>query len=407
MRFSWWREADADARRALIAGGGGWMLDAMDFMLYSCAILSIGEEFDLTLAKSGALASAPLVASAIGGTCSGFLADRFGRARMLTVSILVFSVFTACTATSQNVWQFVFWRILVGLGMGAEWSCGAVLVAETWPAKHRGKAIGLMQSGWAIGVILAALLTRWIVPSWGWRPLFVVGLAPALLVLWIRRKLKEPEAWRRQARTSLATTFEMLSRPPHLRRAVIATTTAAALLFAYWGLFTWVPGFLARPIEKGGAGLSLITSWKWIVPMQIGAFLGYTTFGFLADRFGRRPTFIAFVLLAAVLVPIYGASARSDTTLMLLGPFVGFFGHGYFSVFGSMLAELFPTSIRATAQGLCYNLGRAFSALAPVSIGRIADSHGLGSALGLTSVLYIAGALLIIFLPETRAREIE
>ena len=156
--FSWWREADAEARRALIAGGSGWMLDAMDFMLYSCAILAIGKEFDLSLLKSGALAAAPIIASAIGGTCAGYLADRFGRTRMLTISILTFSVFTACTATSQNVWQFVFWRILVGLGMGAEWSCGAVLVAETWPAKHRGKAIGLMQSGWAIGYIFAALL---------------------------------------------------------------------------------------------------------------------------------------------------------------------------------------------------------------------------------------------------------
>ncbi|HVU65041.1 MAG TPA: MFS transporter [Phycisphaerales bacterium] len=404
--LSWWRDADSTAHRALIAAGAGWMLDAMDISLYTCAILEIGKEFDLSLMGSGAVAAAPLLASALGGTCAGFLADRFGRTRMLTFSILAFSIFTACTATSQNVWQLVVWRVLVGLGMGAEWSCGAVLLAETWPAQHRGKAIGLMQSGWAIGYILAVLLTRWIVPYWGWRALFVVGVVPALLVFWIRRSLPEPGVWKRTARAPLRDTLATLSRAPYLRRAVVATATASALLFAYWGLFSWVPGFLAKPIEEGGAGLSIVKSWRWIVPMQIGAFFGYAAFGFLADRLGRRPTFIAFVVIAAVLVPIYGHSARDQTTLMLLGPLVGFFGHGYFSVFGSMLAELFPTSIRGGAQGLCYDAGRAFSALAPITIGAIADRRGLGVALGFTSILFILGACLIILLPETRAKEI-
>jgi MFS family permease len=404
---AWWRQVDPGAWRSLFAAGAGWMLDAMDISLNTCAILSIGKEFDLTLAKSGALASAPLLASAVGGTVSGVLADRFGRARMLTWSILIFSVFTACTALSGNVWQFVFWRVLVGLGMGAEWSCGAVLVAETWPARHRGKAIGLMQSGWAIGYIFAALLAAWIVPLWGWRPLFLVGIAPAALVMWIRRHLKEPEVWSAQKRSlGLRETLGALTRPPHLSRAIFATATASVLLFAYWGLFSWVPGFLGKAREEGGAGLSLVKSSGWIIPMQIGAFLGYISFGFLADRFGRRPTFVVFVLAAAMLVPVYGASARSEGWLMVLGPLVGFFGHGYFSVFGSMLAELFPTSIRAAAQGLCYNLGRAVSAMAPWVIGSLADSRGLGAALGFTSILYVLGAGLIFLLPETRGKEI-
>lgn len=404
----WWREPGAPAWKALAAAGAGWMLDAMDVTLYLIALTAIREEFDLDTAQAGAVASATLVASAIGGVLCGVLADRFGRVRMLMISILFYSVCTALTATASNIWMLVFWRVLVGLGMGGEWSAGAVLVAETWPARHRGKAIGLMQSGWAIGYILAAVLGALVLPRWGWRPLFVIGVAPALLVAWMRGNLPEPVIWKKQAseKRGLGATLAVMKRPPYLTRAIIATATAASLLFAYWGLFSWVPTYLSSH-DQGGAGLGIVKSTAWIVPMQIGAFFGYTSFGFLADRFGRRRTFVIFVLCAAAIVPIYGASARSQTALMILGPLVGFFGHGYFSVFGSMLAELFPSSVRGAAQGMCYNLGRAFSAMAPWIIGSLADRHGLGPALGLTSILYVAGAGLVMLLPETRGKELE
>jgi MFS-type transporter involved in bile tolerance (Atg22 family) len=178
------------------------------------------------------------------------------------------------------------------------------------------------------------------------------------------------------------------------------------VLFAYWGLFTWMPSYLSSPVARGGAGMSVVQSTGWIVPMQIGAFLGYTLFGFLADRFGRRPVFLTFVLSAAVLVPIYGQWGRHQTALMLMGPLIGFFGHGYFSVFGAMLAELFPAAIRATAQGLCYNVGRAAGALAPFTIGALADRFGIGSALALTSVFFAAGGALIFLLPETKGEKL-
>lgn len=404
----WWREADARAWRSLFAAGAGWMLDAMDVTLYIMAISAIASEFHLTKAQSGLVASSTLVASSFGGIVAGYLADRFGRVRVLMLSILCYSVFTGLTATAQSLGMLIFWRVLVGLGMGGEWSAGAVLVAESWPARHRGKAIGLMQSGWAIGYILAAGLAAIILPQWGWRALFVVGVFPALLVAWMRRGLTEPPAWKeRSKRASLIDVVSTVARPPYLFRAVVATATATALLFSYWGLFSWVPTYLASPSSAGGAGLGIVKSTAWIVPMQIGAFFGYTSFGFLADRFGRKRTFITFVLGAAIIVPIYGASARNEATLMLLGPLVGFFGHGYFSVFGSMLAELFPTSIRGTVQGLCYNLGRGFSAMAPWAIGSLADQHGLGWALGITSIFYITGALLSLLLPETRGKELE
>jgi MFS family permease len=198
----------------------------------------------------------------------------------------------------------------------------------------------------------------------------------------------------------------VLAKPPYLRHALLATLLTSTLLFAYWGFFSWVPTYLARPPEEGGAGLGVVKSAAWVIPMQLGAFLGYTSFGFLADRYGRRLTFVVFVLGAAVTVPIFATQARDVRVLMIVGPLVGFFGHGYFSVFGAMLAELFPSSIRAAAQGMCYNLGRAFSALAPVTIGAIANTKGLGYALGLTSLLYVVAAVIVFTLPETRGKEI-
>ena len=404
--MKWLRQASPAARRALWAAGAGWMLDAMDVMLYAFALTRIQQEFGLSSAQAGGLASATLVFSAVGGIAAGVLADRFGRTTTLIGAVLMYSVATAGTATSQSVTQLVFWRALVGLGLGGEWSAGSVLVAESWPAEHRGKAIGLMQSGWAIGYLLAALLAGALLDRIGWRGLFWIGVAPALLTLWIRRAVEEPGVWQR-SRAAPSLGAAALFRPPLLRRTLTASLLAAALLFAYWGLFTWIPTYLAAPIEKGGAGLSLVRSTAWIVPLQIGAFLGYVSFGLLADRLGRRPAFLVFMLAAAAIVPAYGLAARSEAALLALGPLVGFFGHGYFSVFGALLAEMFPSSIRATAQGLCYNAGRATSALAPFLIGALADRHGIGAALASTAALYVLGGALIFTLPETRGQELE
>jgi MFS family permease len=375
------------------------MLDAMDVMLYAFALTAIRREFALSGALAGALASATLITSAAGGIFFGVLADRLGRARALIWSILTYSVFTALTATASSVGGLLLWRGLVGIGLGGEWSAGSVLVAETWPAAHRGKAIGLMQAGWAIGYILAALLAAAVLPGYGWRPLFVLGLLPALFTLWIRRAVPEPAIWRATPRRSGGAAA--IFRPPLLRRTLLASLLTTTVLFAYWGLFTWIPSYLSSPVAGGGAGMTIVQSSAWTIPMQIGAFFGYTLFGFLADRFGRRPTFQFFVLGAAVLVPVYGQWGRYPSVLMALGPAIGFFGHGYFSVFGAMLAELFPSAIRATAQGLCYNVGRAISALAPFTIGALADRYGIGSALAFTSIFFVAGGLVILRLPET------
>lgn len=407
MSFAWFREASPEARRALVAAGAGWMLDAMDVSLYAFALTAIRAEFGLDGARAGLLASVTLVASALGGIAAGFLSDRVGRARVLVLAILAYALFTGATATARSVAELAFWRALVGLGLGGEWSAGSVLVAETWPAAHRGKAIGLMQSGWAIGYVLAAFLAAAVLPAWGWRPLFVLGVLPGLLAVWVQARVPEPAIWKeRGEKAAGGRGLGILLKPPLLGRAVAATSLATVLLFAYWGLFTWVPTFLAAPAAQGGAGLGLVRSTGFVVAMQAGAFLGYTTFGVLADRFGRRPVVLAFVLGAAVVVPAFGLLARSEAALLLLAPVVGYLGHGYFSVFGALLAELFPSSVRGTAQGFCYNAGRAVSALAPFTIGALADRHGLGSALALTAAFYVAGAVLMRFLPETKGQEL-
>jgi MFS family permease len=401
--MAWYREVHGQAWKNLAAAGLGWMLDGMDVMLYAFALTSIQQEFGLSSSAAGGLASLVLVSSAVGGAAAGALADRFGRARVLLWSILVYSLFTGATATARTVAELAVWRTLVGLGLGGEWSAGSVLVAESWPAKHRGKAIGFMQGGWAIGYILAALLAAVVLPRYGWRPLFAIGVAPALLTMWIRRNIPEPAIWKR----GHAAEFRGIFEAGLWRRTLLATALTTVVLFAYWGLFTWIPAYLASPAARGGAGLGIVRSTAWIVPMQIGAFFGYTLFGVAADRFGRRPVFLVFMLAAAILAPAYGLWARHEIALLVLGPLVGFFGHGYFSVFGAMLAELFPTQVRATAQGLCYNSGRALSALAPLGIGWLAERRGLGPALASTSVFFLAGALIMLALPETKGRTLE
>ena len=363
----------------------------MDVLLYSFALTAIRSEFHLSSAAAGALGAIPLVTSALGGVLFGYLSDRYGRARALGWSILVFSALTAFTASSRTVTELIFWRAAAGVGLGGEWAAGSVLVAETWPERHRAKGIGLMQSGWALGYIAAAILAAIVLPRWGWRALFVLGVVPAFFTWWIRRNIPEPAVWKRLP----ASRVGELLRPPLRGRLVCLTALCCCLLFGYWGLFTWLPTYLSTPVGEGGAGLSIVKSSAWIVPMQVGAFFGYILFGFFADRVGRRPAFLTFVLTTAVLVPIYGVMGRSAITLLALGPLIGFFGHGYFSALGVIAAEMFPPHVRNTAQGFSYNVGRALAGFAPATVGAIADRRGIGSALAMTSVCFLAGALLV------------
>lgn len=376
----------------------------MDFLLFTFAVLQIQKEFAISKATIGALTSVALVASAFGGIFFGRLADRFGRVRVMTWSILIYSGATAGLATASALWQLAAWRTLVGIGMGGEWSSGSVLVAETWPAEHRAKAMGIMQSGWAIGAILAAAISSVVLERFGWRVLFLFGALPAVAAFFIRRGVEEPRIWRERERAQ-SRWIDIFSQP-YLRRTATATLLASSVLVAYWGLVSWLPGFLATPVSEGGAGLTMTKSSLWIIVLQTGAFLGYISFGWIADRIGRRPAFTLFMIGATIVVPLFAFGARSPMTLLALGPLVGYFAHGYFSVFGAMLAELFPTNIRASAQGFCYNAGRLASAGAPIIIGSAAPRYGLGTALAVDALFFALGGALIWMLPETRGREL-
>jgi MFS family permease len=397
-------DVDRRAWRALFAAQLGWMLDAMDFLLFSFAVIPIREEFHLSNSTMGALTSVALIAGAVGGMAFGRLADRLGRVRALSLSILLYSAATAGLATSAALWQLVAWRIAVGLGMGGEWSCGSVLVAETWPAEHRGKAMGLMQSGWAIGAMIAAGTSALILGRYGWRVLFLIGALPAIAAFFIRRSVEEPVVWRDRPPEASRWT-EMFSKP-FIRRTAIATLLSSSVLVAYWGVTSWLPTFLATPIIKGGAGLTVTTSAKWLIALQAGAFVGYISFGWIADRIGRRPAFTFFMIAATLMVPLFAFYARTPMLLLTLGPLLGFFAHGYFSLFGAMLAELFPTRIRAGAQGFCYNGGRLASAAAPLLIGRASQTYSFALVITCAAFFFALGGILVWLLPETKGAEL-
>ena len=413
----WYRTITSEQWRVLAAAKVGWMLDAMDFMLYAMALGQLRAYFEFDDATAGFLGTATLVMSGVGGLVFGYVADRFGRTRALMGTIVIFSLASLGAATSQSVLQLLFWRAVLGIGMGGEWASGAVLVSETWPPQHRNKAISIMQSGWAIGYIAAALMAALILSrpglgNEGWRWLFVAGVVPALFVIWIRRNVRESPAWATRAkpqRDAARNPFKVIFGRVLIGRTLRIIALGGAVQFAYWGLFFWLPPFLSRPVEQGGAGMGVVGSLQWIVLMQIGAYLGYLTFGFIADRLGRRRTFILFVLCAAAIVPVYGQMARNPMVLLVLSPLLGYFGHGYFSMFGSLVAELFPTAVRATGQGTSYNAGRMAGAVAPFTIGAVATlpGVGIGLALGLTSAFFLAAALLVFTLPDRSGQALE
>jgi MFS family permease len=393
---SFWRLAAEPTRRnALAAASIGWMLDSMDVMLYSMVIPAAQRDLHMSASMAGLVMSLTLITAAVGGISFGFIADRLGRTRALSLSILIYCVCTGLCAFVQTVPQLAICRMLLGLGMGGEWAAGAALVAETWPDSHRAKALGLVQSSWAIGYALAAAVVALVMPHFGWRAVFLVGMLPALVTVWIRRKVNEPQAWRNREEAPTAQLF----RGELGKRIFVITTMNAASLFAWWGLFSWVPTFLSLPVTKGGHGLDIVRTSSWTMLMQAGTFLGYTSFGFLADRFGRKRMYITYLLMAALVVPLY-AKTTTAATLLLLGPVVGFWGSGYFSGFSVIASEAFPTSLRGRAMGFAYNLGRILSAGAPYAVGKVSEGRGMSSALLMTSGGFLVAAITASFLSK-------
>jgi MFS family permease len=405
--FDWWRNAPRAARKTFVAASLGWMLDAFDVMLFSMVIASLVEDpsLHLSLSSAGVLGSVTLLAAAAGGIGFGVVADRFGRKQALMAAVLLYSVFTAACGFAQSALQLAIFRVLVGLGMGGEWATGATMVAEAFPAVYRTRALAFVQSSWAIGYAAAALANLIVLPVWGWRGVFFVGILPALFTLWVRTGLEESKLWRSTPAAERGRLGAIFA--PGVRRlTLVVTLMNASTLFGWWGLNGWVPAYLRLSPAEGGIGLGSSTMSVFVIAMQVGMWLGYVSFGFIADRIGLKRAYVTFVLLASVLLPLYGLVA-GPVLLLALGPVVAFFGTGYFSGFGAVTAEIFPTAIRATAQGVTYNIGRGLSALAPITVGALSAEYGLGAAFSLTSGAFVLAAVLWIWIPETRGRRLD
>ena len=404
--FGWPRDVTSAERRTLLAGGLGWMLDAMDVMLYSLVLAFLIREFSMTTGTAGLLNSLTLVASAIGGLLFGIIADRIGRTRALMASIFVYSIASAACGFSQSIPQLAAFRFILGLGMGGEWTTAAALIAETWRPEHRGKALGLMQSAYAIGEAVAALVVTFVLPHFGWRAVFFVGILPALVLFWIWRSVPESPLWKRRSAQPQSTQLSRLLRGKVLRNGLLATAMNACGMFGYWGLFTWIPAYLSLPVSQGGRGLSLVKTTTFFVVLTAGKWVGYALFGFFADAFGRRKPYFAYLLIATALVPLYGM-AHSPFWLLVLGPFVAFFGTGFFSGYAAIASEIFPGEIRGAAMGLSYNIGRGLSAVAPFAVGALAARYGIGPAFFLQAAAFFVAAILALTLPETRGRQLD
>jgi MFS family permease len=416
------KRATPAQRRTLFAAALGWMLDAFDAMLYALVLTYVMRDLGMSKKTAGFLYTLTLLASGIGGLLFGFLADQIGRKRALMLSILTYSICSFASGLSTTVLMLAIFRFILGLGMGGEWNTGAALVAETWPDELRAKAMALVQSSWAIGYALAALVAAIVLRYANWRMVFFVGILPAIVTLWIRKSVPESELWKNHHLPSVEKNFNHRGHEGHggsyldfaaIFRAPYAKSTIVLLLlnffglFAWWGLFTWIPPYLSLPIAQGGRGFGVMrTATLLIVLNLLGMFPGYISFGWVADHLGRRKSFMLYLFAAALLVPLY-ASARSQAALLVLGAVVAFFGTGFFSGSGLIGSEIFPTRLRARALGFTYNGARALSCVAPWVIGWVGQTKGLSGAFYLCGVAFFLASLMATQLPETKGKSLE
>jgi MFS family permease len=415
-----WSQITVAQRRTLLAASLGWMLDAFDAMLYALVLTHVMRDLGMSKSTGGLLNSLTLLASGIGGVAFGFIADRVGRKRALMLSIVTYSICSFGSGLSTSILMLAGFRFILGLGMGGEWNTGATLVAETWPTELRAKAIAIVQSSWAIGYAIAALVAGIVLHYANWRMVFFVGVLPAMVVLWIRRGVPESEMWQEHHRLAQESSrvaeaqqeyqrhsFVRIFQPPYLKPTLALLFMNFFGMFAWWGLFTWIPPYLSLPVDQGGRGFGVMgTSTLLIVLNLFGMFPGYASFGWVADRLGRRKSFLLYTFAAALLVPLY-AMARQPLTLMIVGTLVAFFGTGFFSGSGIIGSEIFPTQLRARALGFTYPGARAMSSISPFVIGYVGQQKGLAWAFYLCAGAYLLACLVATLLPETRGKQLD
>jgi MFS family permease len=406
--LAFYRDMNLPERRTFWACAYGWALDGMDFMIYPLVIGTIITMWKVDPGTAGLAGTVTLLASAVGGWLGGYLADRIGRVRTLQLTILWFSFFSLVCAFVQNFDQLLIARALLGLGFGGEWAAGAVLMGEAIRPQYRGRAVGSVQSGWAVGwglaVLSQAILFSYLPPEIAWRWMFAIGALPALLVFYLRRYVTEPEiaaaARAKQAAAGDRPALWEIFSGPILKTTILASLMATGCQGGYYAVTFWVPRFLTTERK-----LSVVSSTGYLAALIIGSFVGYLVGAWLADRIGRRNLFLTFSIGAIAVVLFYTQLPLTNEVLWLLGFPLGFFASGYFSGVGAFLTELFPTRLRGSGQGFCYNFGRGIGALFPFLVGALSTTTTLANAIAIFAVAAYGLLFVAAFaLPETRGR---
>ncbi|QAY58566.1 MFS transporter [Microbacterium protaetiae] len=395
-------------RKAIFAAALGYGLDGFDLLILSFALSGIIASFSLSDAQAGSLATITLFGAVVGGIVFGMLADRYGRVKVLSWTVLIFAVFTGLSSLAQGFWDLAAYRFLAGVGIGGEFGIGMTLAAEAVPARARARATSWVGVGFQLGVFAAALVSAPVIALWGWRGLFVIGIAPAIFAMVVRRRLHEPpkfaekQAAGQTPAISHWASIKLLFRDRTTTRitfAMIILTTVQN--FGYFGIITWLPSYLSDKL-----GLGVTRGSLWTAVTVIGMLTGIVVFGQLADRLGRRKAFWIFQVGAIVSILVY--SQLADPTALLLGGFVmGAFANGMLGGHGALMAELYPTEARATAQNVLFNIGRALGGFAPVIIALLAGSYGFPFALALLPAIYVIQFAAMFLLPERRGAELE
>ncbi|PHI31547.1 MFS transporter [Budvicia aquatica] len=409
--MSWFSDLNKTEKNTFVAAFGGWALDALDFMVFTFVIATLMGLWHIDKGQAGMLSTVTLLFSAIGGWGAGILADRYGRVRILQITILWFSLCTVLIGFAQNFEQVFILRALQGLGFGGEWAVGSVLMGEIVRSEHRGKAVGTVQSGWAIGWGAAALLYTLmfsILPEeWAWRSLFWIGVLPALLVLYIRKNVPEPEVFLRAQREQKAKDKRVspwaIFSPALLKTTILASLLCTGVQGGYYAITTWLPTFL-----KTERHLSIIGTGGYLMVIILGSFVGYICGAYLTDRLGRRANLIIFALLSCITIFAYTQLELTNTQMLFLGFPLGFSASGIFSGMGAFLTELFPSAVRATGQGFTYNVGRGIGALFPGLVGYLSQTSSLASAIGIfAGGAYGVVLVVTMLLPETKGKPLD